>query len=110
MYKGLVGVDSLNPELQRRLNPLQEGLRVGNREFRVRDKVMQIRNDYEKEVFNGDIGMIVHVDSAASGSSSSSTAAPSSTRRTSSTTSPWPTPSRSTRPRAANTRPSSCRS
>jgi len=62
MYKGLVGVDSLNQELQQRLNPLQEGLKVGSREFRVRDKVMQIRNDYEKETFNGDIGTIVHLD------------------------------------------------
>jgi exodeoxyribonuclease V alpha subunit len=35
---------------------------VGNREFRVRDKVMQVRNNYEKEVFNGDIGLVVHVD------------------------------------------------
>jgi exodeoxyribonuclease V alpha subunit len=49
-------------ELQQRLNPLQEGLKVGSREFRVRDKVMQVRNDYEKETFNGDIGMIVHLD------------------------------------------------
>jgi exodeoxyribonuclease V alpha subunit len=62
MYKGLVGVDNLNQELQQRLNPLQEGLKVGSREFRVRDKVMQVRNDYEKETFNGDIGTIVHLD------------------------------------------------
>jgi exodeoxyribonuclease V alpha subunit len=62
MYKGLVGVDNLNQELQQRLNPLQEGLKWGTREFRVRDKVMQVRNDYEKEVFNGDIGTIVHMD------------------------------------------------
>jgi exodeoxyribonuclease V alpha subunit len=62
MYKGLVGVDNLNLELQQRLNPLREGLKWGNREFRVRDKVMQIRNDYEKDVFNGDIGIVAHVD------------------------------------------------
>jgi len=62
MYRGKCGVDSLNTELQARLNPGQEGLMVGNREFRVRDKVMQIRNDYEKEIFNGDIGRIVGVD------------------------------------------------
>jgi exodeoxyribonuclease V alpha subunit len=62
MYKGLVGVDNLNQELQQRLNPLQEGLNVGSREFRVRDKIMQVRNDYEKETFNGDIGTIVHLD------------------------------------------------
>jgi len=62
MYKGFVGVDRLNAELQRRLNPSQEGLRIGSREFRVRDKIMQIRNDYEKDVFNGDIGSVVHID------------------------------------------------
>ena len=62
MYRGRCGVDSLNSELQARLNPHQEGLKVGNREFRVRDKVMQVRNNYDKEVFNGDIGIIVHTD------------------------------------------------
>jgi exodeoxyribonuclease V alpha subunit len=64
MYKGFVGVERLNAELQKRLNGQSEGLRVGLREFRVRDKVMQIRNDYEKDVFNGDIGHIVHIDRA----------------------------------------------
>lgn len=62
MYKGSVGVERLNHELQLKLNRFHEGLRVGNKEIRVSDKVMQIRNDYEKEIFNGDIGMIVHVD------------------------------------------------
>ncbi|MFZ2052679.1 MAG: AAA family ATPase, partial [Candidatus Aminicenantales bacterium] len=62
MYKGKCGVDSLNLELQARLNPHSEGLKVGSREFRVRDKVMQIRNNYEKEIFNGDIGLVVHID------------------------------------------------
>ncbi len=62
MYKGICGVDNLNTELQARLNPHQEGLKVGNREFRVRDKVMQIRNNYDKEIFNGDIGFVLHVD------------------------------------------------
>jgi exodeoxyribonuclease V alpha subunit len=64
MYKGKCGVDNLNAELQARLNPRSDGLKVGNREFRVRDKVMQVRNDYDKEVFNGDIGQVVHVDKA----------------------------------------------
>jgi exodeoxyribonuclease V alpha subunit len=62
MYKGFVGVDRLNAELQRRLNASQEGLKVGTREIRVHDKVMQIRNNYEKDVFNGDIGSVVHID------------------------------------------------
>ena len=62
MYKGMCGVDNLNAELQARLNSHHDGLKVGNREFRVRDKVMQIRNNYDKEIFNGDIGMVLHVD------------------------------------------------
>jgi exodeoxyribonuclease V alpha subunit len=64
MYKGIVGVDNLNTELQARLNPRRDGLQVGSREFRVRDKVMQVRNDYDKEVFNGDIGTVLHADKA----------------------------------------------
>ncbi len=62
MYKGKCGVDNLNIELQARLNPHSEGLKVGTREFRVHDKVMEIRNNYEKDIFNGDIGMVVHID------------------------------------------------
>ncbi|MFQ6070483.1 MAG: ATP-dependent RecD-like DNA helicase [Candidatus Aminicenantales bacterium] len=62
MYRGMVGVDRLNTELQKQLNPGQRGLKVGARELRTKDKVMQIRNNYEKEVFNGDIGNIIHVD------------------------------------------------
>ncbi len=62
MYKGFVGIERLNIEMQRRLNGRSEGLRLGTRELRVRDKVMQVRNDYEKDVFNGDIGHILHVD------------------------------------------------
>jgi exodeoxyribonuclease V alpha subunit len=62
MYKGLVGVDNLNTELQARLNPGGDGLQVGTRVFKARDKVMQVRNDYDKDVFNGDIGSVLHVD------------------------------------------------
>ncbi|MCX8161158.1 MAG: ATP-dependent RecD-like DNA helicase [Candidatus Saccharicenans sp.] len=62
MYRGLAGVDNLNLELQKALNPGTAGLKVGQKEFRVRDKVMQVRNDYEKEVFNGDLGTVVQVD------------------------------------------------
>jgi exodeoxyribonuclease V alpha subunit len=62
MYRGIVGVDNLNMELQRRLNPRQEGLKLGTREIRIRDKVMQIRNNYEKDVFNGDIGSVIDLE------------------------------------------------
>jgi exodeoxyribonuclease V alpha subunit len=62
MYRGIIGVDNLNTELQRRLNKYQEGLKLGNREIRIHDKVMQVRNNYNKEVFNGDIGIVVDID------------------------------------------------
>ena len=59
MHKGVVGAENLNTELQKSLNPSQVEITRGNRNFRVNDKVMQIRNNYDKEVFNGDIGRIV---------------------------------------------------
>jgi exodeoxyribonuclease V alpha subunit len=62
MYRGIIGVDNLNAELQKRLNKYQEGLKLGNREIRIHDKLMQVRNNYEKEVFNGDIGIVVDID------------------------------------------------
>ena len=58
----VVGVDNLNKELQKKLNPLQDGLQLGTREFRIHDKVMQRRNKYDKEVFNGDIGGVKDCD------------------------------------------------
>jgi exodeoxyribonuclease V alpha subunit len=59
MYRGPVGVNSLNEELQARLNPeAPASLEWGGRVFRVGDKVMQQRNDYDKGVFNGDVGWI----------------------------------------------------
>ncbi len=62
MYRGVVGVDNLNIELQQRLNPSQEGMKIGNREIRIKDKMMQVRNNYDKDVFNGDIGTVVEID------------------------------------------------
>lgn len=62
MYKGECGVDQLNSALQDELNPGGE-LDFGPKEdFRIGDKVMQTENNYEKEVFNGDIGRIVGAD------------------------------------------------
>lgn len=62
MHRGPVGTQVLNPLLQAKLNPTGTGLPVGGFCFRVGDKVMQTRNDYEREVFNGDVGRIVAVD------------------------------------------------
>jgi exodeoxyribonuclease V alpha subunit len=62
MHKGTVGAGNLNSQLQDMLNPSESDVTRGGRSFRVRDKVMQIRNNYDKEVFNGDIGRIVKID------------------------------------------------
>jgi exodeoxyribonuclease V alpha subunit len=62
MHKGIVGVGSLNLELQKALNPGGDGIMRGTRNFRMGDKVMQVKNNYDKEVFNGDIGRIVRID------------------------------------------------
>lgn len=62
MQKGVVGATNLNIALQEALNPQGEGLRRSGFVFRVSDKVMQIRNNYDKEVFNGDMGIIEAVD------------------------------------------------
>ena len=62
MQKGIVGAANLNLALQEALNPQGDGLRRGGYLFRAGDKVMQIRNNYEKEIFNGDIGTVESVD------------------------------------------------
>jgi exodeoxyribonuclease V alpha subunit len=62
MHKGTIGVTNLNIELQKRLNPGQSGIARGAWNFRIGDKVMQIVNNYNKDVFNGDIGWISKID------------------------------------------------
>ncbi|MCJ7617624.1 MAG: ATP-dependent RecD-like DNA helicase, partial [Desulfobacterales bacterium] len=61
MHRGVVGAGNLNEKLQEALNPGENIIIRGDRGFRVNDKVMQIRNNYDKEVFNGDIGKIVKI-------------------------------------------------
>ena len=64
MHRGELGTQSLNRALQDRLNPGGGPELVrGERAFRKGDKVMQLRNDYDRNVFNGDIGVIESVDS-----------------------------------------------
>ena len=65
MHRGELGTGTLNRALQDRLNPASgtPELARGERTFRRGDKVMQLRNDYDKSVFNGDIGVIAAVDS-----------------------------------------------
>lgn len=62
MNKGVIGAESLNERLQHILNPFEEEILRGTKKFKVKDKVMQIRNNYEKGVFNGDIGRIIKID------------------------------------------------
>lgn len=62
MQRGVVGAANLNQALQQALNPEGDYLLHGGICYRVRDKVMQIRNNYDKDIFNGDIGIISAVD------------------------------------------------
>ena len=62
MHRGIVGAQSLNARLQERLNPNGQEHILAGRSFRVGDKVMQIRNNYDKDVFNGDLGRVIAVD------------------------------------------------
>jgi exodeoxyribonuclease V alpha subunit len=62
MKRGLIGSENLNTLLQQQLNPSPTPLFRFGRCFHVGDKVMQIRNNYEKEVYNGDVGKIVEID------------------------------------------------
>jgi exodeoxyribonuclease V alpha subunit len=62
MKKGVIGTENLNQALQEILNPRENALVRGGQKFQVGDKVMQTRNDYNKEVFNGDIGYILDID------------------------------------------------
>ena len=62
MHRGIVGASNLNAELQKHLNPSQDELIRNGMALKVGDKVMQIRNNYDKDVFNGDIGRITRID------------------------------------------------
>ncbi|MFQ5742558.1 MAG: ATP-dependent RecD-like DNA helicase [Acidobacteriota bacterium] len=59
MHRGQAGVERLNDSLQETLNPGTDGLPLGEITLRAGDRVMQQRNDYDREVFNGDIGWVV---------------------------------------------------
>jgi exodeoxyribonuclease V alpha subunit len=60
MHKGTLGTESLNRELRQILN--RDGLPIKGDRFRVGDRVMQTRNNYDKDVYNGDVGRIVSFD------------------------------------------------
>ena len=65
MYRGEAGVENLNRELRQKLNPDGAELGMGGKALRVGDKVIQQTNDYDREVFNGDIGVVAAADPAA---------------------------------------------
>ena len=62
MHRGVTGAINLNRKLQDVINPDAKGLEHREQWFRIGDKVMQQQNDYEKLVFNGDLGRIVNCD------------------------------------------------
>jgi exodeoxyribonuclease V alpha subunit len=62
MHKGTAGVANLNQQLQATFNPHARGLRGPGGEYRPGDKVIQLRNNYDKNLFNGDIGTVTAVD------------------------------------------------
>jgi exodeoxyribonuclease V alpha subunit len=62
MHRGPAGTQVLNDELQAALNPTGPSITRGKSRFRVGDKVMQLRNDYDRNVWNGDVGMVASVD------------------------------------------------
>jgi exodeoxyribonuclease V alpha subunit len=64
MHRGAAGAGVLNERLQEALTPAREGLperRYGGRVYRVGDKVTQMRNNYDKQVFNGSVGVVVAI-------------------------------------------------
>jgi exodeoxyribonuclease V alpha subunit len=64
MQKGLIGAMNLNAEIQTLINPDGDTVTRGSRLLRVGDRVMQVRNNYDLEVWNGDVGYIESIDAA----------------------------------------------
>jgi len=62
MHKGLCGSENLNRELQSALNPSGPVVQRYGRTYRVGDRVMQVRNNYDKDIFNGDLGRVKRID------------------------------------------------
>src|SRR3954454_14013305 len=60
MYKGAVGIDAMNAELRSRLNP--DGHAIPGTPFRLQDRLMQLKNNHEHQVMNGETGDLDHYD------------------------------------------------
>jgi exodeoxyribonuclease V alpha subunit len=108
MNRGGLGARSLNIELQKALNP-PGAIRIERFgwTFCPGDKVMQAENDYDKDVYNGDLGVVSGIDIEEGELAVDFMAATSPTALASSTSWCWPMRRRFTRARARNTRPSS---
>jgi exodeoxyribonuclease V alpha subunit len=65
MHRGAAGAIALNESLQAALNPSGPSVTKGHRTLRVGDKVMQLKNDYDREVYNGDVGRVASADAEA---------------------------------------------
>lgn len=64
MHRGIIGAENLNRRLQQTLNPQEAYVGRAEQRYGLHDKVMQVRNNYDKQVFNGDIGRIARIDPA----------------------------------------------
>lgn len=62
IHKGEIGTENINKNIQSYINQSTISLKRGHTEYKLNDKVMQIKNNYDKNVFNGDIGFISNVD------------------------------------------------
>jgi exodeoxyribonuclease V alpha subunit len=62
MHRGTLGTIQLNREMQNLLNPIGDSLQHGEILLRANDKVMQLRNNYDKGIYNGDLGRITDID------------------------------------------------
>ncbi len=62
MHKGVAGVANLNQQLQAALNPSRQSLKTVSGDYRPGDKLIQLRNNYDKDLFNGDIGEVLSID------------------------------------------------
>ncbi len=65
MHAGILGTTALNERLQATLNPEGPSITRGNRTFRVGDRVLQTRNDYDNDIFNGDVGRVLTAEAGA---------------------------------------------
>ena len=62
MHKGVAGVGNFNQQLQAALNTNRQGMRTASGEYKPGDKIIQLRNNYDKNLFNGDIGRVTSIE------------------------------------------------